>query len=153
MGELEHALLKREWLERYGHRLENYWLPKDERERTALAKQIVADGLHLLRALDHPGSPAGLHDVPQVQVLRQVWEQYCAFSSGQARWRDGPQTPEKGGVIHSLSGPEARSSKKRTHLVRVQSTSDRTLRRGWATSDGGSADDPRLCAGCGDDAQ
>ena len=38
-----------EWLERYVHRVENYRLPKADSQRRALAEQIGADGLHLLR--------------------------------------------------------------------------------------------------------
>lgn len=104
------------WLARYGHRVENYRLPKSERERTALAEQIGADGLHLLEALDHAGTPADLRDVPQVQVLRQVWQQYYDLSSGRARWRDGPEAGAKGGVIRSPYDPEARSSNKRERI-------------------------------------
>ena len=41
-----------DWFERYSHRVENYRLPKAESQRTALAQQIGADGLHLLQALE-----------------------------------------------------------------------------------------------------
>lgn len=35
-----------DWFERYSHRVENYRLPKAESQRTALAHQIGADGVH-----------------------------------------------------------------------------------------------------------
>ena len=47
-----------DWFERYSHRVENYRLPKAESQRTALAQQIGADGLHLLQALEKPDAPA-----------------------------------------------------------------------------------------------
>src|SRR6059036_1181337 len=65
-----------EWFERSSHRVENYRLPKAESQRTALAEQIGADGLHLLAALEGADAPAGLKEMESVQVLRQVWQQY-----------------------------------------------------------------------------
>jgi transposase len=59
-----------EWLERSVHRVENDRLPKAESQRRALAEQIGADGLQLLHALEHAGTPA------ELQLLRQVWQQY-----------------------------------------------------------------------------
>jgi transposase len=105
-----------EWRERYGHRVENYRLPKADQERRALAEQIGADGLHLLHALEQPHAPVGLQELPGVQVLRQVWQQYYDLSSGRARWRAGPEAGAKGGVIRSPYDPEARSSKKRERI-------------------------------------
>ena len=76
-----------EWLERYGHRIENYRLPKADSQRRALAEQIGADGLHLLQALEQAGTAAKLQTVESVQVLRQVWQQYYKVREGQAHWR------------------------------------------------------------------
>lgn len=47
-----------EWFGRYSHRAENDRLPKGERERTAFAQQIGADGPYLLQALEARGAPA-----------------------------------------------------------------------------------------------
>lgn len=102
-----------EWLERYGHRVENYRLPKPESQRRALAEQIGADGLHLLHALEQAGTPAPLQTLESVQLLRQVWQQSYELREGQAHWRVGPQAPEEEGVIRSPYDPEARSGKKR----------------------------------------
>ncbi len=102
-----------EWLERYGHRVENYRLPKAESQRRALAEQIGADGLQLLSALEQAGTPAELQQVQSVQLLRQVWQQYYEVSEGQARWRAGPQAQQDEGVIRSPYDPEARCGQKR----------------------------------------
>ena len=102
-----------EWLERYVHRVENYRLPKAESQRRALAEQIGADGLHLLRALEQAGTAAELQQLKSVQQLRQVWQQYYEVREGQARWRAGPQADEDEGVIRSPYDPEARTGKKR----------------------------------------
>ena len=102
-----------EWLERYVHRVENYRLPKAESQRRALAEQIGADGLHLLRALEQTGTPTQVQQVKSVQLLRQVWQQYYEVVEGQARWRAGPQAREDEGVIRSPYDAEARTGKKR----------------------------------------
>lgn len=46
-----------DWFDRYSHRVENDRLPKSEGQRTALAQQIGADGMHLLTALARPDAP------------------------------------------------------------------------------------------------
>ncbi|OLE46119.1 MAG: hypothetical protein AUI36_22145 [Cyanobacteria bacterium 13_1_40CM_2_61_4] len=102
-----------DWFERYSHRVENYRLPKAESQRTALAQQIGADGLHLLQALESPGAPDTLKNEASVQLLRQVWQQYYDLSGGKAKWRAGPQASESEGIILSPYDPEARTGKKR----------------------------------------
>jgi len=102
-----------DWFERYSHRVENYRLPKAESQRTALAQQIGADGLHLLHALEQAEAPADLSDVASVLLLRQVWQQYYDLSGGTAKWRAGPQDSSGEGIIRSPYDPEARTGKKR----------------------------------------
>lgn len=102
-----------DWFERYSHRVENYRLPKAESQRTALAQQIGADGMHLLHALEQAEAPADLSDVASVQMLRQVWQQYYDLSGGTANWRAGPLISSGDGIIRSPYDPEARTGKKR----------------------------------------
>jgi transposase len=78
-----------DWFERYSHRVENYRLPKAESQRSALAQQIGADGLHLSQALESPEAPEVLKDRGSVQLLRKVWQQYYDLSGGKAKWRAG----------------------------------------------------------------
>src|SRR6266436_3793907 len=61
-----------EWFERSSHRVENYRLPKAESQRTALAQQIGADGMHLLAVVECIDAPTEGKDLESVQVLRQV---------------------------------------------------------------------------------
>lgn len=90
-----------EWLGRYSHRAENYRLPKADQQRTALAQQIGADGMHLLHALEQAEAPADLKEMESVQILRLIWQQYYDVSDGQAKWRAGPQATQGEGIIQS----------------------------------------------------
>jgi transposase len=87
--------------------------PSAESQRTALAQQIGAYGVHLLPAREQPEAAAELKEAPSVQVLRQVWQQYYDLSAGKARWRAGPQASGKEGIIRSPYDPEAQTGKKR----------------------------------------
>jgi transposase len=102
-----------DWFERYSHRVENYRLPKAESQRTALAQQIGADGMHLLHALEQAEAPAELKDVARVQLLRQVWQQYYDLSGGTAKWRAGPQASASDQIVRSPYDSEAQTGKKR----------------------------------------
>src|SRR5918911_488399 len=53
-----------DWFDRYGPRVENYRLPKTDRERQAVAESMGADGFQLLRAIYAPGAPGWLREVP-----------------------------------------------------------------------------------------
>jgi transposase len=102
-----------DWFERYSHRVENYRLPKAENQRTALAEQIGADGLHLLAAVEKPDAPVNLKDEESIKVLRQVWRQYYDIAGSKANWRAGPLADEGEGIIRSPYDTEAESGKKR----------------------------------------
>jgi transposase len=67
--------LPQEWVERYGRRVEEYRLPKSQAERQQYANVVGADGWRLLDALEAPGTPAWLREVPAVQTLHRVWRQ------------------------------------------------------------------------------
>src|SRR3954469_20851296 len=69
------------WFERYGHRIEDYRLPKSREAREALALAIGADGFTLLDALDAPKAPAAAQAVPMVATLRDVWRIHYARES------------------------------------------------------------------------
>ncbi len=99
-----------EWLERYGRRVEEYWLPKGKAAREEFALRIGEDGYALLDAIDalaletDPAlatDPAlekirtltWLHDVPMVSTLRQAWAQQFERIEGQAKWRTASNFP------------------------------------------------------------
>jgi len=109
-----------DWHDRYDHRVEEYRLPTAKAARTALAEQIGADGLRLLRAVYASPAPAWLRDLPAVQALRAIWvQQYDApDEEGRVRWRTEGDWPPSATLIPSPYDTEARySTKRETHGV------------------------------------
>ena len=104
-----------DWIERYGHRVEDYRLPKDKQERSDYGGQIGKDGYSLLAAVAAADAPAWLAQVPAVETLRQVWVQqyYCCETAIQ--WRTETEGfPPASHMINSPYDPEAHDAKKRT---------------------------------------
>ena len=102
------------WFTRYGHRIEDYRLPKRREEREALALEVGADGFVLLDALDAPDAPAATREVPMVGTLREVWRiHYAREGNGPPRWRAGTELPPVGERLQSPYDPEAHYSTKR----------------------------------------
>jgi len=131
------------WFDRYERRFEDYRLPANREERYALAEQIGADGFALLDAVYATAcrtnssvssgpmparpTPAGLWDLPAVQVLRRVWVQQFMRADdtegdngeggdvdGRVSWRSAEDLPPGALLISSPYDAEARYSKKRT---------------------------------------
>ncbi len=103
-----------DWFERYGHRVEDYRLPKRREEREALALVVGADGFLLLGALDAQDAPAEARAVPMVQTLRDVWRvHYGRDDDGRPRWRPAAELPPVGERLQSPYDPEMHYSTKR----------------------------------------
>src|ERR1700733_6265310 len=100
------------WYERYSRRVENYRLPKAEKERLELATAIGADGDQLLAAIDAAVEP-WLAQLPAIQVLRQGWTAKDTKADGALRWHMGQERPATAEQISSPYDPEARYGKKR----------------------------------------
>jgi transposase len=103
-----------EWFDRYGRRFEEYRLPAGKPERYALAETIGADGFQLLRWIYARTTPAWVHQIPAVEVLRQVWLQQFYASQDTVRWRAAEDLPPSSILICSPYDAEARYSKKRS---------------------------------------
>lgn len=92
--------LAHEWGMRYGLLINERRLPKSEAERERWAKQVGADGFHLVEVLADAATPAKLAELPQVQTLQTVWQQcYQRDDQGQVKWRDGPRPAAKERLI------------------------------------------------------
>lgn len=125
-----------EWVERYKDRMDQYRLPKGERERLSLAETIGRDGEQLLRAVDDPSTPEWFRRIPAVMTLRLVWiQQYFPTADGPL-WRTAKEhgfsaTPVS---IRSPYDTQARYSEKRDcswvgYKVHLTETCDEELPR------------------------
>ncbi len=63
---LEHS--DAEWVERYGHRIEESRLPRSQADRQALAEMIGEDGRKVLTAVFDPLAPTWLREIPAAQL-------------------------------------------------------------------------------------
>lgn len=105
------------WVERYGRRLEQYRLPKEEAERQALATVIGQDGYRLLEVCLAPTAPQVVRTEPAVETLRRSWiQQYYHCDHPNApliRWRTSAEQPPSAHIISSPYDIEARYKTKR----------------------------------------
>lgn len=104
-----------EWAERYRRRSDEDWLPKGQEARRALADEIGADGMALLAAIDSPGAPSWLREVPAVQTLRRVWVQNYLTTDAGVRFRTAEDgIPKAARFLSSPHDPDAHLGKKGT---------------------------------------
>lgn len=106
------AQVSPEWFDRYGKRMQEYHLPKEEQERLAIAETIGQDGIHLLSAIYSESAPSELKLIRAVEVLRQVWVQQFYQENDQVHWRQKGNHPPSGQMISSPYDVEARYSTK-----------------------------------------
>lgn len=76
--------------ERYGQRLEEERLPKEEQERLQYANQVGADGWMVLDALQAPCTPDWMKTLPAVTTLCTMWEQQFEARERGGQWRKEP---------------------------------------------------------------
>lgn len=117
------------WEERYGERCVAERL--SDSERTVLQTETGRDGQWLLERLAASTSPTGLKDLPEVQVLRSVWEQQYEVRDSTVVFR-APGPYDGATRIQSPHDPEARYSKKHDqewigHKLQVTETDDEDL--------------------------
>ena len=102
------------WYERYGHRVEEYRLPKGKETRAAYVAEIGSDGYALLTAIDTTPAVSWLRHLPAVATLRRVWVQQFEWVDGQPHFRDDANIPPSAKMICSPYDVEATYGRKRT---------------------------------------
>jgi transposase len=105
--------IKPEWVERYGHRVEDYRLPKGKAARDAYGLAVAEDGYILLNALNSPDAPRMLQEVNAVVTLRACWEQCFVREGRKIRWRTVAELRPSGEKLNSPYDPEACYSTRR----------------------------------------
>ncbi len=106
--------MQEDWVDRYGHRVEDYRLPTGKQAREEYAVVIGQDGACLLHALYAAEAPAWLAEIPAVETLRRVWVQNFYWEQGELRWRDTNNVPAAGHCIDSPYDPAAHYAQKRS---------------------------------------
>ena len=102
-----------EWFERYGERIEDYRLPKEQTIRDALSVTYGKDGFLILAWVEQDETMAWLNDIPAVHTLRQVWTQQYRWHDGQVERLTPTEMIGSGKWIRSPYDPEVRFGKKR----------------------------------------
>ncbi len=102
-----------DWFERYSRRVEVWRLGIAKDEKDAFMEQVGRDGSHLLMALYEPEAPSHLAQIPQVQLLRQMWVQQFFWEEGSLRLRNKDALPPAHLTIRSPYDPHAHFGQKR----------------------------------------
>jgi transposase len=136
------ALTPLAWYERYSRRIEESRLPKATTEREAYAHTVGEDGFLLLDALDTPGAPEGLRELPRIDALRRTWQRHYERTArapaspgtspaSQVRFKASRELPPAAEGIESPYDVEARYRHKRDtqwtgYMVHVSETCEPT---------------------------
>src|SRR5258708_31163867 len=102
-----------EWAERYQKRFSDFRLPKDAKERVALAETIGADGRRLLERVYAETRLPWLAELDAIETLRRVWLQHYHASEQGTPWRAHQELPPSALRITSPYAVEARYSRKK----------------------------------------
>jgi transposase len=120
-----------EWFARYSHRAEQSRLPKQLKQRQALAVQVGRDGCELLGLLEQ--EQPDLLKLERLEMLKRVWQQhYTRAEDGKVRWRTAGELTKTAAAIESPYDPQARYNRKETlhwtgYKVHLSETCDEGL--------------------------
>jgi transposase len=101
----------RDWVDRYGHRVEEGRVPKGKRERHDYMTLIAADGAWLWDQIQQ--APIEIQQSRATEVLRRIWLQYFVWNGTIFEPRNEDDLPPAAQRIDSPHELEARISKKR----------------------------------------
>src|SRR6266446_3021244 len=65
-----------EWYERYGKRIEDTRLPRDQADREVYAQMVGEDGVHFLEAVEAAAAPKEVRELPILESLRRTWQRH-----------------------------------------------------------------------------
>ncbi|MFH9424200.1 IS1182 family transposase [Streptomyces sp. NPDC017529] len=105
-----------DWFKHYSTRAEDSRFPQARTKRDEVGLRIGRDGTRLLEAVLSPAAPEALRDLPEIEVLRQMWVQDFHLVDGEVM-RRGPKDRPPGAMrLVTPYDIEARGSVKRDTL-------------------------------------
>lgn len=108
------GLVQPEWFKRYGHRVEDSFLPRKEEKRRPYVLQIGLDGFVVLDALEAQSTPEEVKRTQRIKILKQVWDTHFDRTQEGIRWKDSKEFPRVAERIQSPYDPEMHYSTKRS---------------------------------------
>src|SRR6266516_1694131 len=130
------------WYERYGRRIEDVRLPRDQADREADAQMVGEDGFHFLDALAAAEAPQEARELPVIASLRRTWQRHydrtvdertgaAGGAAHRVRFKANRELPPAAEGIESPYDAEARYRHKRDtawtgYMVHVSETSEPT---------------------------
>jgi transposase len=131
-----------EWYERYGKRIEDARLPREQAAREAYAQMVGEDGFAVLDASEAPEAPEAVRQAPSIATLRRTWQRHYERTVGtgtttktravpRVRFKASRDLPPAAEGIESPYDTEARYRQKRDtqwtgYMVHVSETCEPT---------------------------
>jgi transposase len=107
-----------EWVERYGHRAEEYRLPKGAEKRQQFLHQVGQDGWGLLAAIQADPHIHWMLSVPAVDTLQRVWNQdYLPLEKGGTWIADEDRLPSAKLYFSPYDLDASAATKRTTHWI------------------------------------
>jgi len=102
------GVVPEEWYQCYGRRIEDERLYQSKARRDKLTRTIGEDGYRLLESLAEPGVPERLDKLPQVLILRRVWERHYQRDDNGVRFKAKREMSSSSEAVESPYDDEAR---------------------------------------------
>jgi transposase len=107
-----------EWLERYGHRAEEYHFPSGEEKRQQFLHQVGQDGWNLLAAIESDPQNHWMLSIPAIDTLQRVWKQdYLPQDSGGTWIADEDRLPAARLFYSPYDLDASAGTKRSTHWI------------------------------------
>jgi transposase len=103
-----------DWLERYGHRADEYRFPSGADKRQQFLLQVGRDGWEMLAAIEADTESHWMLAIPAVDTLQQVWEQHYLPLDQGGTWIADEDRVNAATLIHSPYDLDAKAAKKRS---------------------------------------
>jgi transposase len=107
-----------DWLERYGHRADEYRFPTGAQKRHQFLQQVGQDGWGLLAAIQADAQTQWMLSIPAVDTLQRVWKQdYVPLEQGGTWITDEDRLPAAKRFYSPYDLDASAGTKRRAHWI------------------------------------